>query len=59
MDLEFDFKGDPIGGVISNCKYHVANNGICKLLCLVLNFKPTFAITVFGKITCTFFSVFI
>ena len=23
MDLEFDFKGDPIGGVISNCKCHV------------------------------------
>ena len=23
MDLEFDFKGDPIGGVISNCKCHI------------------------------------
>ena len=21
MDIEFDFKGDPIGGVITNCKY--------------------------------------
>ena len=21
MDLEFDFKGFPIGGVITNCKY--------------------------------------
>lgn len=21
MDIEFDFKGDPLGGVISNCKY--------------------------------------
>lgn len=21
MDIEFDFKGDPVGGVISNCKY--------------------------------------
>ena len=20
MDIEFDFKGDPIGGVITNCK---------------------------------------
>ena len=20
MDIEFDFKGDPLGGVISNCK---------------------------------------
>ena len=23
MDIEFDFKGDPIGGVITNCKYFV------------------------------------
>lgn len=22
MDIEFDFKGDPIGGVISNCEYN-------------------------------------
>ncbi|XP_038642232.1 unconventional myosin-Ib [Scyliorhinus canicula] len=22
MDIEFDFKGDPLGGVISNCKYY-------------------------------------
>lgn len=22
MDIEFDFKGDPLGGVISNCKYN-------------------------------------
>ena len=21
MDIEFDFKGDPIGGVITNCEY--------------------------------------
>jgi hypothetical protein len=21
MDIEFDFKGDPLGGVISNCEY--------------------------------------
>lgn len=21
MDIEFDFKGDPVGGVITNCKY--------------------------------------
>lgn len=21
MDIEFDFKGDPLGGVINNCKY--------------------------------------
>lgn len=21
MDIEFDFKGDPIGGVITNCKW--------------------------------------
>ena len=21
MDIEFNFKGDPIGGVITNCKY--------------------------------------
>lgn len=21
MDIEFDFKGDPIGGVITNCKH--------------------------------------
>ena len=21
MDIEFDYKGDPIGGVITNCKY--------------------------------------
>jgi len=20
MDIEFDFKGDPVGGVITNCK---------------------------------------
>ena len=29
MDLEFDFKGDPIGGVISNCKYHAFPLSIC------------------------------
>lgn len=22
MDIEFDFKGDPLGGVISNCEYN-------------------------------------
>ena len=22
MDIEFDFKGDPVGGIISNCKQH-------------------------------------
>lgn len=22
MDIEFDFKGDPLGGVISNCEYY-------------------------------------
>lgn len=22
MDIEFDFKGDPIGGVISNCEFY-------------------------------------
>lgn len=21
MDLEFDFKGEPVGGVITNCKF--------------------------------------
>lgn len=21
MDIEFDFKGDPVGGVITNCKF--------------------------------------
>lgn len=21
MDVEFDFKGEPLGGVISNCEY--------------------------------------
>lgn len=21
MDIEFDFKGDPLGGVITNCEY--------------------------------------
>ena len=21
MDMEFDFKGDPIGGVITNCEF--------------------------------------
>ena len=21
MDIEFDFKGDPVGGIISNCEY--------------------------------------
>ena len=26
MDIEFDFKGDPIGGVITNCKYNKALN---------------------------------
>ncbi len=24
MDIEFDYKGDPIGGVISNCECHVS-----------------------------------
>lgn len=23
MDIEFDFKGDPLGGVISNCEYEL------------------------------------
>ena len=22
MDIEFDFKGDPVGGVITKCKLH-------------------------------------
>ena len=26
MDLEFDYKGDPIGGVISNCKWLFTNS---------------------------------
>lgn len=24
MDIEFDFKGDPIGGVITNCKSFIS-----------------------------------
>ena len=25
MDIEFDYKGDPLGGVITNCKYYVVD----------------------------------
>lgn len=26
MDIEFDYKGDPLGGVITNCKYIITLN---------------------------------
>ena len=26
MDIEFDFKGDPLGGVISNCQFFIQSN---------------------------------
>ena len=31
MDIEFDFKGDPIGGVITNCKYI---SSLCRVACV-------------------------
>ena len=36
MDIEFDFKGDPIGGVITNCKiYHLLH-----LSCFISSPEP-------------------
>lgn len=35
MDLEFDFKGDPIGGVISNCEFHNCSYNLYCLFCIV------------------------
>jgi len=37
MDIEFDFKGDPVGGVITNCKYYSVTSSFCVLLCLMSN----------------------
>ena len=31
MDLEFDFKGEPVGGVITNCKFLVKIVYLCFL----------------------------
>uniref|UniRef100_A0A8C9T4A8 Myosin IB n=1 Tax=Scleropages formosus TaxID=113540 RepID=A0A8C9T4A8_SCLFO len=36
MDIEFDFKGDPLGGVISNCEYWCSRDSIILLHCLPL-----------------------
>lgn len=35
MDIEFDFKGDPLGGVISNCEYYSWYQCINTLKCFV------------------------
>lgn len=35
MDIEFDFKGDPLGGVISNCEYYSWYQHINSLKCFV------------------------
>ena len=45
MDLEFDFKGDPIGGVISNCK---STRSLCfsilrKYDCVTLNMISSYS----------------
>ena len=29
MDIEFDFKGDPVGGVITKCKLILFTNNEC------------------------------
>lgn len=45
MDIEFDFKGDPLGGVISNCEYELFKSGkilgmsdliLMSIICLIL-----------------------
>jgi len=28
MDIEFDYKGDPLGGVITNCKYYICSRNL-------------------------------
>lgn len=38
MDLEFDFKGDPVGGVITKCKRDgVISITFCELITLLFS----------------------
>ena len=42
MDIEFDYKGDPVGGIISNCKYFHALARSDHFIALFPSLSPTY-----------------
>ena len=39
MDIAFDFKGDPLGGVIHNCKFAIFSSQFCIIITNFVHFR--------------------